>query len=69
MSKCIIGGCNRAIKHPESGLCGPCYQGLWYWSKKKSVTQRVKRKQALKVYESRMDFLDPTVAVLQRRKS
>ena len=66
MSKCEIEGCSRPVKHPQSGLCGPCYQGLWYW-KQKSVTEIVQRKQALRVFSSRMDSAEPKVAVIGRR--
>lgn len=67
MSKCIIEGCTRAIKHPESKLCGPCYQSSWRWGRK-TPTQRVKRKQALRVFEARLDHIEPNIAILGRRK-
>ena len=65
--KCTIDNCHREIKHPESGLCGPCYQGLWRWGRK-TPTQRVRRKQALRVFEARLDLVEPGVSIIRRNR-
>lgn len=66
MKKCTIEHCGREVVYKQSGLCAPCYSGLWYW-KKKGVTEIVKRKAKLQVLRSRLDALEPSVTVLRKK--
>lgn len=65
---CLIEGCHRPVKHPVSGLCGPCYSGLHYW-KRKGVTKIVQRQQKLSILQNRMQHLSGNVAVFTTKKA
>lgn len=57
---CNVDGCDGVVGEQSiTGLCKKCYSSLLTWSKNKSATQRIKRAQQLKLYESRLCYLLP----------
>ena len=55
---CEVEHCDREAQ--VSGLCHPCYAADLYWAKK-TVAQRRKRRNQLKIFGSRMESLTPTL--------
>jgi hypothetical protein len=55
-------------KAEVAGLCRPCYQSAYYWSKK-TPGQMVKRMNDLERYERRMDYMLGNVRAHKKRRS
>lgn len=54
-SQSTCGVCeDREAEMPRLGICKPCYQGLWYWSKK-TPRQQLKRAKQLDTLQARME--------------
>ena len=68
--KCETEHCPRFGRENSShGLCGPCYSGMYYWQKKKSVKDVMERKAQLRILSARLDNLRPAnVHELRARK-
>ena len=65
--KCKNPACNREVTHPKLGLCGPCYSGMLYWSKK-SRQEQIAKVQQLQILESRMDAMMPANVAVKKFK-
>lgn len=65
MSKtCSMGGCDNDAK--VAGLCGACYE-YCRLATKRGVAWIVRRKKRVALYETRLNLVQPHVAILKRR--
>lgn len=66
-AECCVDNCNGEAYYKASQLCKCCYSSLYYW-RSATPTELIRRKQRLKVFEARMDVLQPATRVVRTRK-
>lgn len=59
---------SREVKYPTSGLCAPCYSGIYYWNKK-TPTAIAKRQNQLNVLEARLEEISPVRTLKHKRRA
>lgn len=62
---CAVDACEEPVKHPESGLCGACYSGLYYWSGA-TPTELLDHRRKLARCRARMDLKLGNVADIRK---
>lgn len=63
--QCLVDDCDREAR--TSGLCNPCYQGLYYW-RGRTPGDMVKRQRQLKVLENRMSMMTKVTLMPRAKK-
>lgn len=65
---CVVEGCTDKATHSDKSLCSACYQGMYYW-RDRTPTDIVRRKRQIARLAARMDYMQPNVRVVKRRRT